>query len=414
LDALARHAFNADDAQGDDGDVKAVAPVRITNVAKVLFVLAACIGAFFLGSSALRSIQLHSAEGHTTILAAASAPAPAPSLTGANHSLNATGTLLQPPAALPSSAPPPSPPEAGTPPRPTQASLPPSSRLASPPSSTSPVSPPSLHLPQPLPSPPQLPHPISTLVDIRRVRASLSSTLERYAASLCMDEDLTNFCHSSERVTDPWLSIEIAADSIFTPGRSTVSYVWIVNRCPYQERLAAFEVWVGDEQGAHTAPARRCASMVAPALTPEPLMVACHAVGNFITVVLPGEGRTLNLAEVRVLSDPTPSPPALPPSPPSPPSPPPCPPVSPPTPTSSPPRGARILFETFSGLGNRLLGVAFARVRAVACGGGLRGHEQWRHVAACAVPCAGMPCAMPTCILTHLSPDNHVHWRHRS
>jgi len=104
LDALARHAFNADDAQGDDGDVKAVAPVRITNVAKVLFVLAACIGAFFLGSSALRSIQLHSAEGHTTMLAAASAPAPA-------------------------------------------------------------------------------------LVDIRRVRASLSSTLERYAASLCMDDD---------------------------------------------------------------------------------------------------------------------------------------------------------------------------------------------------------------------------------
>jgi len=192
LDALAWHAFNAN-AQGDDGDVKAVAPVRIANVAKVLFVLAACIGAFFLGSSALRSIQLHSAEGHTSLLAAASAPAPAPSLAGANHSLNATGTLLQPPAALPSSALPPSPPEAGTPPRPTQTSLPPSSRLASPPSSTSPVSPPSLHLPQPLSSPPQLPHPISTLVDIRRVRASLSSTLERYAASLCMDDDLPIF-----------------------------------------------------------------------------------------------------------------------------------------------------------------------------------------------------------------------------
>ena len=96
-----------------------------------------------------------------------------------------------------------------------------------------------------------------------------------------------------------------------------------MNRPLSQERLAAFEVWVGDEQGAHTSPARRCASMVAHTLTPEPLLVACHAVGKFITVVLPGEGRTLNLAEVRVLRDPTPpQPPASPPSPPQPPEPP--------------------------------------------------------------------------------------------
>jgi len=294
LDALARHAFNADDAQGDDGDVKAVAPVRITNVAKVLFVLAACIGAFFLGSSALRSIQLHSAEGHTSMLAAASAPAPAPSLAGANHSLNATGTLLQPPAALPSSALPPSPPEAGTPPRPTQTSLPPSSRLASPPSSTSPVSPPSLHLPQPgptqaslppsprlasppsstspvsppslhlpqpPPSPPQLPHPISTLVDIRRVRASLSSTLERYAASLCMDDDQPIFAiprNESLTLGSPLRSLRTPSSHLGeapspTCGSSTAVHIrsgwrplkcgWGTNRVRTPPRLGAVPLW---------------------------------------------------------------------------------------------------------------------------------------------------------------------------
>ena len=81
------HALNAG-AQADDGGVKAAAPARIAYVAKVLFVLVACIGAFFSGSSVLRSIQLHSAEGHTTMLAAASAPAPKASLDGANSSVN--------------------------------------------------------------------------------------------------------------------------------------------------------------------------------------------------------------------------------------------------------------------------------------------------------------------------------------
>ena len=167
LDALARHAFNAD-AQGDDGDVKAVAPVRIANVAKVLFVLVACIGAFFLGSSVLRSIQLHSAEGHTTMLAAASAPAPMASLDGANSSVDSTTkTSLQPPA----SAPPPSPPRAlllGDPPSSPPPPFPPDtllvgSQCAQPPPPTPPLPSPA---PTPTPSSPLSPMPASTLASL--------------------------------------------------------------------------------------------------------------------------------------------------------------------------------------------------------------------------------------------------------
>ena len=210
----------------------------------------------------------------------------------------------------------------------------------------------------PRPTPPP-PHPISTLVELSRVGATLSSTYSpAYSASKCTDGDLTNFCHSALGASDPWISIEISMNAV-------VSYVWIQNRADLQERLGVLEVWVGDARGLHSTPARRCASFASPASTPEPLMIACNEAGRFVTVLLPGHGRTLNLAEVRILRDPQPTmppPPSLPPQPPAPPrppSPPPCPPESPPALPSPPPPEPVGPYALYTGWENYRIGDLF-------------------------------------------------------
>lgn len=99
---------------------------------------------------------------------------------------------------------------------------------------------------------------------------------------------------------------------------------------------------VGYTSGSHKHPAVRCAKKTATPDT-ESLLIPCEATGSFVTLVLPGSGRTLNLAELYVLSNPQPTEPPPPPSPPSPPSPP-FPPPVPPSPPNTPPISPGGLF----------------------------------------------------------------------
>ena len=107
----------------------------------------------------------------------------------------------------------------------------------------------------------------------------------------CADGRLDTFCHSISQST-PWLSLDLGTDS-------AVGYVVIRNRrdcC--QNRLTPFELHVG---GANH-DASRCELLDALTdLQAQDYTLACHGlVGRFVTLVLPGEERTLHVAEVAV------------------------------------------------------------------------------------------------------------------
>ena len=164
----------------------------------------------------------------------------------------------------------------------------------------------------------------------------LSSTLSTYSALLCVDDNPLTFCHSALRTSEPWLSIEL-------PQRSLVAYVQIFNRVGFEYRLGRFELWIGERSGAHSvsSAAVKCAEEEADAST-KVLLVRCGSVGQFVTLLLPGTQRTLNIGDVVLFMGHSPrSPPSLPPRPPLQPPPPnlplpPCPPPSAPLPPETP------------------------------------------------------------------------------
>ena len=188
--------------------------------------------------------------------------------------------------------------------------------------------PPSPRPPSPIPTPPPRPLPPSPrpppppsakppptpLVTLPLKAVRLSSTYEDddkypFPATKCVDHDLNSFCHSKEGEEYPWLSAALYVES-------AVEYIQIENRrdcC--RERLGKFEIWVGQSAGAHALPAVKCGEKIA-AEDASSILVACGVTGRFVTIVLTGEERTLNLAEMSVLAPATPPPTASPPPPP--------------------------------------------------------------------------------------------------
>jgi hypothetical protein len=162
----------------------------------------------------------------------------------------------------------------------------------------------------PPPAPPQ--HPLeATYSYVPRLAMTMSSTYlglpqwtsfgyqSFYGASMCMDASTNTFCHTGGHTDNagsdsPWLSLELEADA-------TVSHVLLENRrdcC--QEELGSFEVWVGEETAAHTPPAVRCVEDTAN--EDSQLLLTCGARGRFVTLVLPGNERTLHIAEMYALT----------------------------------------------------------------------------------------------------------------
>ena len=85
-------------------------------------------------------------------------------------------------------------------------------------------------------------------------------------------------------------------------AQQVISYALIYNRIDCcQDRLGHFELWIGNES---QAPLARCAVYDAPA-TAGPFSVSCRADGQFVTILLPGSARLLNLVEVEVYGVPT-------------------------------------------------------------------------------------------------------------
>ena len=179
--------------------------------------------------------------------------------------------------------------------------------------------------PPPSPPPPSPVPPLSMRGEIPRLGATLSSTLEPHVAAHCIDNDeVTTMCHSQEQQW-PWVSIQL-------PPASNIVQIIIFNRysCCY-ERLSPFQLWVGQsagDYGSSTSSACGIHNLTVPA-TFGPFGFDCTSgtggaplVGEYVTLVLPGPTRIINLMGIHAYTyqsppplPPPPSPPPLPPPP---------------------------------------------------------------------------------------------------
>jgi hypothetical protein len=137
----------------------------------------------------------------------------------------------------------------------------------------------------------------------------LSTTESDHVAAKCIDNaETSGFCHSRTQ-DNPWVSIELPADA-------AVKQIVIFNRfdCCW-DRLDPFQLWVGSSPGDYGSPTSRACGVqnltIGSEPTPGPFAFDCVTAGgslgtplrgNFLTLVLPGQSRTLNLAEIRAFS----------------------------------------------------------------------------------------------------------------
>ena len=127
-----------------------------------------------------------------------------------------------------------------------------------------------------------------------------------HVAANCIDDDeVTTMCHSLEQ-DSPWISIELPKHTLVT--RTMVSQIVVYNRYDGSfDRLAPFQLWVGASAGDYnssTSAACGLQDLVVPP-TRGPFAFDCVSAGGgsgsplegeYVTLVLPGAGRTLNLA----------------------------------------------------------------------------------------------------------------------
>ena len=132
---------------------------------------------------------------------------------------------------------------------------------------------------------------------IPRLGVAMSSVYQPHWPSYCIDGKLDHqFCHSLTEAS-PWISVQL-------PVQSSVAYVVVYNRrgCCY-DRLSPFQLWVGASAGDYnsdTSTACGVHNLTVPP-TAGPFGFNCsEARGEYVTIVLPGPSRILNLAEIQV------------------------------------------------------------------------------------------------------------------
>lgn len=175
-----------------------------------------------------------------------------------------------------------------------------------------PLYPPFPPAPPPSPPPPSPLPPLSSMKQLTRIGARVSEPWiathpHIFSANLCMDNNndipsQQNFCHSKEKSTNAYVSIQLNATTM-------VDYVQIWNRnrryAGNWERINPFQIWIGDSYGDfNSATSQLCVSELIQfhdyEEDPKPMTVECNppSTGAFITILLPGDNRTLNLAEI--------------------------------------------------------------------------------------------------------------------
>jgi len=127
----------------------------------------------------------------------------------------------------------------------------------------------------------------------------MSSTYKSYqfGAERCIDSDIGGrVCHTNCGVNSPWLEVDMGSNHY-------VGFVVLHSQRKRSSaaRLGEYEVWVGTKQGERTT---RCVSAEVPEdwRKVKTLVHPCEAEGRFVTLLLPGNDRCLNLLELRLLS----------------------------------------------------------------------------------------------------------------
>ena len=127
-----------------------------------------------------------------------------------------------------------------------------------------------------------------------------------HSPSLCIDGSTDTYCQAIPGSTDPWLSVQF-------PSTTEVAYVVVYNRedCCY-DRLSPLQLWVGTSAGDYNSATSASCGVdeldLTTIATKGPFTFRCASgtgdplTGTFITLVLPGATRTLNVAEVKVLN----------------------------------------------------------------------------------------------------------------
>ena len=145
----------------------------------------------------------------------------------------------------------------------------------------------------------------------------MSSTHGPFVATNCIDDDeATTMCHTQEQAT-PWISVQL-------PPSSPVSQIIIYNRHDGNfDRLSPFQLWVGASPGDYnSATSAACGihDLTAPAIR-GPFAFDCTIgngsplTGEYVTLVLPGSSRIINLMGIHayvLAASPPPLPPVTP------------------------------------------------------------------------------------------------------
>ena len=105
-----------------------------------------------------------------------------------------------------------------------------------------------------------------------------------------------NFCHTLQQST-PWISLKLQQ-------QTSVAYVQLFNRIDCcSDRLSPFQLWVGQVEGdfdSSTSLACGIHNLTVPTGVGPHTLSCGGRLGQYVTIVLPGELRILNLAEIRV------------------------------------------------------------------------------------------------------------------
>lgn len=157
----------------------------------------------------------------------------------------------------------------------------------------------SLTLTSTIPPPPAPYPPVASLTRLNINSATMQSVLVPFFADNCYDQDYQTECASQAGQTNPWISMQL-------PSNSNINYVRVVNVVINYNSINPFQILVSDSvYNTNSPPATSyCVQGEQNLAENENRLFKCDStiVGTYVTILLPGTNRKLELREVEVFS----------------------------------------------------------------------------------------------------------------
>lgn len=150
-----------------------------------------------------------------------------------------------------------------------------------------------------IPPPPSPYPPAASLTRLNIIAATMQSVSMPFTADRCYDQNDQTECASQAGQTNPWISMQL-------PSNSNINYVRIFNVVVNWEDLNPFQILVSDSvyDDVVVPPTSPCVQEEQSVLQNENRLFKCDStiVGTFVTILLTGTNRRLELREVEVFS----------------------------------------------------------------------------------------------------------------